>query len=28
MNFWRRKGLGDSYNPIKSFKEFLFENYE
>jgi hypothetical protein len=27
-NFWRRKGLGDSYNPIKSFKEFLFENYE
>jgi hypothetical protein len=27
-NFYRRMGLGDSYNPIKSFKEFLFENYE
>jgi len=27
-NYYRRMGLGDSYNPIKSFKEFLFENYE
>lgn len=25
-NFWRRKGLGDSYIPIITFKEFILEN--
>lgn len=25
-NFWRRKGLGDSYIPIMTFKEFILEN--
>ena len=24
-NFWRRKGLGDSYMPIMTFKEFITE---
>lgn len=24
-NFWRRKGLGDSYIPIMSFKEYIAE---
>jgi hypothetical protein len=25
-NFWRRKGLGDSYNPLMSFKRYITEN--
>ena len=25
-NFWRRKGLGDSYMPIMTFKEYILEN--
>lgn len=24
-NFWRRKGLGDSYTPIMSFKQYIAE---
>ena len=27
-NFWRRKGLGDSYIPIMGFKQFIREQYE
>jgi hypothetical protein len=26
-NFWRRKGLGDSYNPLMSFKQYISENW-
>jgi hypothetical protein len=27
-NFWRRKGLGDSYMPIMGFKKFIREQHE